>query len=327
MNQFNISNRFSILAGLLFAAAGAKGQDVHFAQVQDMNIWYNPALKTNQETQLRVNLRNVSYQNMTAYTSGAATFELPLIGKAKKDQDNNPFMNLTAGINYDKSNGGIMNVATGMIAFSYAQPLDRHNTYLSAGFQAAYTSSKIALDGGNLFPDQFDKYGPIGSATSADPLQSGNTYGYFNVGVGIAAFHNSLKTQWYIGGSLRHLNKPFTDQIHSSTFRLPMNNGIQFGYSTWVTNDDAIGGYGIFTWQGGAYEHLIGALYTRNLDEKANSALLLGVGYRVNDAVIPNVGLKMGKNRFQLYYEINVSSIASSNYSRTAFEFSYLVNF
>ena len=58
-----------------------------------MNIWYNPALKTNKEMNLRVNLRNVNYQNMTAYTSGAATFELPLIGKAKKDMDNTSFMN------------------------------------------------------------------------------------------------------------------------------------------------------------------------------------------------------------------------------------------
>ncbi len=325
MKRFKISNQIYLTAGLLILAAGVSGQDVHFAQVQDMNIWYNPALKTNKETDLRVNLRNVSYQSMAAYTSGAATFELPLIGKAKKDMDNTGFMNLTGGINYDKSNGGIMNVATGMVAISYAQPLDKNNTYLSVGFQAAYTSSRIALDGGNLFPDQFDKYGPIGSATSADPLQSGNTYGYFNAGVGIAAFHTDLKTQWYIGGSLRHLNQPYTDRNHSSDFKLPTNNGIQAGYNTFVADDDAIGGNGIFTWQGGAYEHLVGAQYTRNLD--VHNALLLGLGYRVGDAIIPNAGLRIGKNRFALYYEINVSGISSSNYSRTAFEFSYVVNF
>ena len=318
--------RLSFAALCLFLASGSVAQDVHFAQVQDMNSWYNPSLKTNKDMQLRVNFRSVNYQGMAAYTSGAATIDVPLVNKAKKE-DQSGFMNLTAGVDYDQSNGGIMNVTTGMLAISYAQPLNNNNTYLSAGFQAAYTSSKISLNGGNLFPDQFDKYGPIGSATSADPLQSGNTYGYFNAGAGLSVFHNGADKQWYFGGSVRHINQPFTESTHSTTFRLPMNYGFQGGYTAAIKNQGSIGAYGIFTWQGGAYEHLVGVLYTRNLDKNATNALSLGVGYRIGDALIPNVGLKFGKNKVSVNYEINISSIETSHYSRSGFELSYMFNF
>jgi type IX secretion system PorP/SprF family membrane protein len=315
---------FTVLLTLFVTAIAA--QDVHFAQVQDMNSWYNPSLKTNKDMQLRVNLRNVNYQGMAAYTSGAATIDMPLINKLNKEEHAG-FMNLTAGINYDKSNGSIMNVTTGMLAISYAQPLNNNHTFLSAGFQGTYTSSMISLNGGNLFPDQFDKYGPIGAATSGDPLQSGNTYGYFNVGAGLSVFHNSVSKQWYFGGSVRHLNQPYTENTHSSTFRLPMNYGLQGGYTASIKNEGSIGVYGIFTWQGGAYEHLVGALYTRNLDSSARTAFLIGLGYRIGDALIPDIGLKFGRNKVALNYEINISSIESSHYSRTGFELSYMFNF
>lgn len=314
--------RISFAALCLLFLSGAAAQDVHFAQVQDMNSWYNPSLKTNKDMQLRVNFRNVNYQGMTAYTSGAATLDAPLISKAKKDAPGG-FINLTAGVNYDKSNGGILNITTGMLAISYAQPLDNNNTYLSAGFQAAYTSSRISLSGGNLFPDQFDKYGPIGSATTADPLQSGNTYSYFNAGAGLSVFHNDAGKQWYFGGSVRHINQPYTENTHSGTFRLPMNYGFQAGYTKDLKNQGSLGAYGIFTWQGGAAEHLVGLLYSRNLDTQGANALLIGAGYRIGDALIPNIGLKFGKNRVALHYEVNISGIRTSHYSRSGFELSY----
>jgi hypothetical protein len=304
-------------------AAGVHGQDVYFAGVQDMNIWYNPALKTNKVSLLHANFRSVNYQGITAYTSKAATIELPLSSHDKKE-DNIGYANLAVGINSDDATNGILKVSTAMMAFSYALPLNYDNTYLAAGFQGTYTFSQVALTSYNLFPNHFDQYGALGSAISADPYQSGYEYEYFNAGVGVALFHSGEKKQWYIGGSIRHLNQPYTEWTHST--RLPMNHGVQVGYTTAVTNEDAIGGYGIFTWQGGTHEQLIGAFYTRNLDDSSRYAFSLGIGYRVGDALIPDVGLKIGDNRLAFYYEFNLSGSAFGNYNRTAFEFSYTLN-
>ena len=85
-----------VFAGLLLAAVIAKAQDPHFAGVEDMNIWYNPALKTNKVPLTHVSVRSVKYPNIISYTSKAATIELPLIFK-KNDEDDIFFKNLAAG--------------------------------------------------------------------------------------------------------------------------------------------------------------------------------------------------------------------------------------
>jgi hypothetical protein len=103
-----------------------------------------------------------------------------------------------------------------------------------------------------------------------------------------------------------------------------MKAGIQAGYAKAITNADAISSFGIFTWQGGVREQLIGFLYTRNLDDSAQYALSLGISYRVGDALIPNLAIKFGDNQIAFYYEFNIiGSAAAASYNRTSFEFTY----
>ena len=262
----------------------------------------------------------MNYEGITAYTSKAATLELPLTTSEKKETDNIPFVNLAIGINADNASNNALDVSTAMMSLSYALPLNNRNTYLALGFQGNYTFSKIAYYGS--FPGSFDQYGAFGAAISADPVQSGYQYNYFTAGVGVTLFQTTTEKQWYIGGSLRHFNQPYTDWTYSA--RLPMKAGIQAGYAKSITTDDAISTFGIFSWQGGVREQLIGALYTRNLDDSSQYALSVGINYRAGDALIPNLALKFGDNQIAFYYEFNIiGSAAAASYNRTSFEFSY----
>lgn len=320
MNQFSTPYRSLVLVVLLAAAAETRGQDVYYAAVQDMDIWYNPALKTNKLAVLHANFRNVNYEGFAAYNSKAATLELPLTTSEKKVTDNVPFVNLAIGINADNASNNALNVSTAMLSLSYALPLNNKNTYLALGFQGNYTFSKVAYSGS--FPGSFDQYGALGAAISSDPLQSGYQYNYFTAGVGVALFQTTPEKQWYIGGSLRHFNEPYTDWTY--TARLPMNASIQAGYAKSITNVDAISTFGIFTWQGGVREQLIGLSYTRILDDSSRYSLAAGLSYRVGDALIPNLALKFGDNQIAFYYEFNIiGSAAAASYNRTTFEFSY----
>lgn len=324
LKYFQIVINLSMLTAVVAATTVARAQDAHFTQGQDMNIWYNPALKTNKLPQAHISIRSVNYPNIIAYTSKAATIELPLIGRDKDREDDIPFMNLAAGINAESSNDRFMNVSTAMMAFSYALPLNGDDTYLAAGFQGAYTFSRVGLGTFDHFPDQFDKYGALGPAIASDPFQSGYSYGYFTAGAGVSVFHNGEKKQWYLGGSILHFNHPYTEWTHAA--RLQANNGIQAGYMTAITNEDAIGGYASFSWQDGINKHFIGAIYTRNLDDSAHNAISCGAGYRIGDAVIPDIGLTVGGSRFAFYYEINLPGAALDYYNRRAFAFSYRLN-
>jgi hypothetical protein len=320
LKHFSTPYRISFLVFVLAAAAETRGQDVYYAAVQDMNIWYNPALKTNKLALLHANFRSVNYEGFTAYTSKAATLELPLTTSEKKETDNISFVNLGVGINADNASNNALNVSTGMLSLSYALPLNNRNTYLALGFQGAYTFSKIAYSG--TFPGSFDQYGAFGAAASSDPNQSGIQFNYFDAGAGVVLFQTTAQKQWYIGGSLRHFNQPYTDWTY--TTRLAMNAGIQAGYAKAITPLDAVSTFGIFTWQGGVHEQLIGALYSRNLDDSSKYALSVGLSYRAGDALIPNLALKFGDNQIGFYYEFNIiGSAAAASYNRVSFEFTY----
>ena len=226
-----MSYRVSIFVVLLAIVSEIRGQDVYYAAVQDLNIWYNPSLKTTKLAVLHANFRNVNYEGITAYNSKAATVELPLTTSEKKETDNIPFVNLAIGINADNASNNALDVSTAMLSLSYALPLNNKNTYLALGFQGNYTFSKVAYSGS--FPGSFDQYGALGAAISSDPLQSGYQYNYFTAGAGVTLFQTTAEKQWYIGGSLRHINQPYTDWTYSA--RLPMNASIQAGYAKSIT--------------------------------------------------------------------------------------------
>jgi hypothetical protein len=304
----------------LMAMKVVEGQDVYYAGVEDMKIWYNPALKTNKTSILQARVKSVNYQSVAAYSSKGATIELPISSHDKKE-DNIGYADLAIGLNTDNSSDGTMKGSTVMMAFSYALPLNYDNTYLAAGFQGAYTFNQVALTGYYLFPNHFDEYGAFGAALASDPSQSGFEYDYFTAGLGVAVFHTGTEKQWYIGGSICHLNQPYTEWTH--TAKLAMNDGIQAGYSTMITNEDALGGYAYLNWQAAIHEQVIGALYTRNLDDSSRYDFSLGLGYRLGDALIPNIGLTFGDSKISFYYEFVFPGNSSNSYNRTAFEFSY----
>src|ERR1700761_3004757 len=128
---------------ILLAASGlARGQEINFSRVQDMTIWYNQSLKTDKENSLKLNYRSVQYGGQLAYNSVAAMYDMPLLSKAAKEKTNSGYFSMSVGAASDKSNQGILNNTLGLLGISYAVPIGRNETYLAAGFQAAYYQSQ-----------------------------------------------------------------------------------------------------------------------------------------------------------------------------------------
>ena len=316
--------QFLTVIFFLLAPFVSRSQDPHFAGVQDMGIWYNPSLKTNKVPDAYIRIRNVKYPDITSYSSKVATIELPLIGRDKDFEDNIFFANIAAGISTDKSDDNFMNVSTAMLSFSYALPLNDDHTCLALGFQGNYTFNKIGANGTEYFPSGFDKYGALSAAMANDPFQSGYSFGYFTAGAGVSVFHDGEQRQWYIGTSIRHFNRPYTEWDRVE--RMPASTGIQAGYTTMVTDKDAIGAYGNFVWQSRVDEQFVGLRYSRSFGDSVNNKVSLGIGYRNTDALIPNIDLKLAGNYISFYYEFILHGLQSGNYRRRAFEISYKIN-
>lgn len=309
----------------MLACLQSVAQDTHYAQVQDMKLWFNPALKTDRKARGQVHYRNVQYPGLIDYSSKAFDIDLPMDNSDDPDEENVKFANLTIGLNLD--NGGGLNSSSVMADFSYALPLNYDNTYLALGFQAAYDFSSLMAPGYNFFPKGFDRYGPVGAAMLADPDQTGYTLQYFNGGAGLALFHNGEKSQWYMGLSARHLNQPVTESFDSVPYRLAISYGAQFGLTTTINSHASIGAYAFFNWQGGIYEHLIAAVYNRIPEDSAEFMYSFGLNWKINDAIMPNVGVKFSKNRFFFYYEINPPGTEAFNYSRRAYDLTFRRDF
>ncbi|MEO8710546.1 MAG: hypothetical protein ABI405_00415 [Parafilimonas sp.] len=312
---------FFIFACLLLAEF-AKAQDPHFGGQQDMNTWYNPALKIEKFPLVHFNMRNVSYPNIISYTSKALTFELPFVGKDATDYNDIPFVNLSVGISTDDSREQFMTASTAMMSLSYALPLNGHNTYVALGLQGNYSFNRVGNGITYVFPDHFDKYGALGWSMMIDPYLSDLTYEYFSTGIGAAVFQSEEQKQWYIGGSVRYFNHPYTEWSHSA--QLSSENGIQAGYTAPVSVLNYISAYGNFTWQAGINEQLIAARYIHHFNDTSKNAFSFGLGYRAGDALVPDAALEIGKSRADFYYAIN---LFGNNYHRKAFGFSFRFNF
>jgi|SRR6186713_97487 len=314
----------------LFALTGiARGQEINFSRVQDMAIWYNQSLKTDKLSSLKLNYRNVQYGGQIAYNSVAALFDMPLISKEAKGKPNAGYFSLSAGAASDKSNAGILNNTMGMLGFSYAVPLGGKETYLGLGFQGAYYQSQFNVSGvSNAFGDQYDNYGPIEGAPSSDRLASGWSYGHFNVNAGVSVFSNSRYDKWYIGASAMQLNKPYSYKIKSDSTRLKPNIGVQGGYRYITKTDDEVAFYLSMNWQGPAFRHYYNFSYTKAIPGVAGGAAVgLGLGYRYDDALIPNIELRYQKLIVAILYDINISTINAAGISRNGVELALRIDF
>ena len=307
----------------------ARGQEINFSRVQDMAIWYNQSLKTDKQSSLKLNYRNVQYGGQIAYNSVAALFDMPLLSKEAKGKPNAGYFSLSAGAASDKSNAGILNNTMGMLGLSYAVPLGGKETYLGAGFQAAYYQSQFNVNGvSNAFGDQYDNYGPIEGAPSSDRLASGWSYGHFNMNAGISVFSNSRYDKWYVGVSAMQINKPYSYKIKSDSTRLRPNIGVQGGYRYITKTDDEVAFYLSMNWQGPAYRHYYNFSYTKSIPGVAGGAAVgLGLGYRYDDAIIPNIELRYQKLIVAVLYDVNISTISAAGITRNGMELALRIDF
>ncbi|HEY8972092.1 MAG TPA: type IX secretion system membrane protein PorP/SprF, partial [Puia sp.] len=259
----------------------------------------------------------------------AALYDMPLLSKEAKTKENAAYFSLAAGAASDKSNDGILNNVTGMLGISYAVPIGRKETYLAAGFQGAYYQSNFNVNGvSNAFGDQYDAYGPIEGAPSADRLASGWSYGHFNLNAGVSVFSNARYDKWYFGVSAMQINKPYSYKIKSDSTRLKMNYGIQGGYRYVTQSDDEVAFYMAMNWQGPAYRHYYNFSYTKSIPGVTGGAAVgLGLGYRYDDALIPNLEIRYQKLIIGILYDINISTISAAGVSRNGLELALKIDF
>lgn len=325
--KMNMVNRKIKTTLLLLCISGAlSAQDLHFTDVEGMAQWYNASLKKDTRNDVRFNLRDIRYQSAQAFKTGTGLVNYALLKKEeRKNLEPKSFANLTAAAAFDKSNNGLYKNNIGLLGVSYALNLNGKGLYMAAGFQGLLTGYKLS---NGIFQDQYDPYGPIPGGVSNDPLRFGKRFTYFSLNAGWSMFQRSETLDWYAGVSMRHVNRPFTEETKSLQWRLPVTAGLQAGVS--IKNEySRIDLFGLLNRKAKAHETILGLRYNFLMGdnsqedmETTNQQVVLGVGaiYRVNDAIVPEVQLSVGKTSVGLHYDMNMSGIRAGGFTRRGFE-------
>jgi type IX secretion system PorP/SprF family membrane protein len=308
---------------MLLMAIFVKAQDPHFSQFFASPLTLNPAFTGKFEGQWRLaaNHRDQWPSIPKAYVTSTASIDFPIM--KNKIPENDVFGGGLSGLS-DASANGILKLNYGSASMSYHKALDEngYNT-IGAGFQGTFSS--LNLDISKLtFADQLTANGFTG--VTSDVLVNGNNQSYFDVNAGLL-FSGSTNgiNNYYLGASMYHINKPkvsYKDKNWYLTGRLTLHGGGSFPINELLTLHTSV----IHQIQNKASETTLGAALAANLnnDETKPTSVYFGSWLRVNDALIPYMGLEFGGLRIGATYDFNVSSLKAASNSRGGSEISLI---
>jgi type IX secretion system PorP/SprF family membrane protein len=313
---------------ILFTAAlllslMAIAQDPHFSQFFASPLTLNPAFtgKFNGTWRLAANHRDQWPSIPKAYVTSSASIDFPILKNFIPEDD--VFGIGLSGVS-DASANNILKLNYGSASMSYHKALDEdgYNT-IGAGFQATYSS--LSLDVSKLtFQDMLTQNGFTG--TTSEVLQNGNNQAYFDINAGLlfSGSSNGINN-YYLGVSMYHINRPkvsFIDKNWNLSGRITVHGGGSFPVSDQLTLHSSV----IHQIQNKASETTLGASIAANLnqDEEKPTSVYLGSWIRLNDAIIPYVGLEFGGLRIGASYDLNISSLKAATSTRGGSEISLI---
>ena len=319
---FKMSKLFLLLSCLL-CAHFAEAQDPHFSQFFASPLNLNPALtgKFDGQFRLAANHRDQWPSIPKAYVTTSASVDFGILKNNIPDGD-------VWGIGFsglsDQSADAALKLNYGSMSMSYHKALDEDgfNT-LGAGFQVTYASA--LLDISKLtFEDQLTQNGFTGA--TAEVLNNGDNQNYLDVNAGVLYSGSSNGyDNYYLGASIYHINQPslsFIDKKWSLMPRMTIHGGSSFP----MGNNLSLFTSAIFQLQNKTTETIFGGALSANVNHDENNPTNVYVGswYRLNDALIPYVGIEINGLRIGASYDVNTSSLKAATTSRGGTEFSLI---
>jgi type IX secretion system PorP/SprF family membrane protein len=306
----------------LLASQLLSAQDPHFSQFFASPLTLNPAFtgKFSGSWRLAANHRDQWPSIPKAYVTTSASLDFPILKNRIPDKD--VFGVGISGLT-DASSNGILKLNYGSVSMSYHKALDENGySTIGAGFQGTYSS--LSLDRNKLtFSDMLTQNGFTGPTSE---IISGPSQSYFDINAGLL-FSSSTNgyNNFYVGASMYHINRPkvgFQDKNWYLSGRISAHAGGSFPLNDLFTVHASV----IYQMQNKASETTLGAAIAANLSQDAEkpSAIYIGSWVRLNDAVVPYVGLEFGGLRIGVSYDFNISNLKAATASRGGSEFSII---
>ena len=313
-----------LLAILLLVTFAANAQDPHFSQFFASPLTLNPALTGKFDGTLRVagNYRNQWPAFNNVYTTSTLSVDFPIFKKRLPDYD-------TWGIGIlaltDKAGGGVLTNNYLGVSTSYHKALDEDGfQQLGIGFQGTYGQKRLNTD--NLkFEDQLTPFGFTGVTQDVFSDQNVNI-NYLDINAGLLFTSSTNEdNNFYVGASMYHINRP-KESFKGGTWNISPRTTISAGGYFPVAENMTLHTSGIYQIQNKATEINFGGALAIAIDPESEnpSNFYIGSWYRVNDALIPYLGLEFSGLRLGATYDVNTSSLKAGSESRGGMEISLI---
>jgi type IX secretion system PorP/SprF family membrane protein len=171
------------------------------------------------------------------------------------------------------------------------------------------------------FGDQWNPITGYNPGTSMDAIPNTSST-VFDAGVG-ALYYDARpdrKANVYLGVAASHLTQPKDNFSGKDEAKLPIRYNVHGGIRFNISEQFSLVPNALYMRQGTASETMVGAYAQLKASEKTD--LMLGVNYRISDAIAPYLGVTYNNMVIGCSYDVNVSDLGRMASGSNAFEVS-----
>jgi type IX secretion system PorP/SprF family membrane protein len=311
---------------LVFLTLSLHAQDPHFSQFFASPLTLNPAMtgKFNGVSRLAFNYRNQWPTINTAFRTGTGSMDFGILPNRipEFDQFGVGIMGM-----YDVNGAGVMKNSYISGSLAYHKGLDESGYHtLGAGFSTTYAQRRLDLSKLN-FEDELTPLGFTGVTSEVFNVNNGFlNVSYADVNAGF--LYSGATTDYnnfYLGASLYHINRPKVS-FQGANFLLNPRFTVHGGGYFPIADATTVFVSASHQRQAGATETIFGGAVGLTVNDDYDNAteVYFGSWVRLNDAIIPYVGLETGNFRFGATYDVNTSRLSAASRRQGGMEVSLI---
>jgi type IX secretion system PorP/SprF family membrane protein len=287
-------------------------QDPSFSQFFSSPLNINPALtgNINGDWRLMSNFRDEWIGPASPYMTGTISYDQKILQHHIPNVEEKNTLGIGGMLMYDNAMSGIMRSMYGSLNLAYSIQLAETETMshrLGLGFGATYAHRSIdfsQLD----FQEQFTG---TGFNTNLPTGENGlsNMKSYISASVGILYSYTTENSNFDLGVSAYHVNKPKQTFLKDNNQVLPVRKVAHANFETFVNDRVVLNANAIYQMQSSTRYFSAGAALGYYLESDAGTMLTAGLWYWSKNAVIPYVGITYKDYQFGFSYDITTSKL------------------
>jgi len=316
-----------IMYVIVLTATQSQAQDPNFSQFFSSPLNINPALTANINADWRAiaNFRDQWIGPASPYVTGTVSFDSKMFQKKFPGQEEGNIFGLGGMLMYDKAMAGVVKSTYASLNMSYRVKLTTGETrhMVGAGFGTIYGHRRIDFAGID-FEEQFTGYGfNTNLPTGENSLSSMKPY--FSVSSGLLYSITSQNSNFDIGVSAYHINKPKQTFLKDDKQYLTMRKVAHANFETFLTESVVLSANAVYQSQGTAQYYSFGGALGYYLPYYQDLMLNAGLWYWSKNAIIPYVGIAYKDYQFGLSYDVTISKLRQATDKPKTYELSLIV--